>query len=32
MAAVAGISCIMPRAPTPERALGSKLLSWREIE
>ena len=30
--AVAGISCIMPRAPTPERAAGSKLLSWREIE
>ncbi len=27
--AVPGISCIMPRAPAPERTLGSKMLSWR---
>ncbi|MCY1445640.1 hypothetical protein D9M71_621670 [compost metagenome] len=27
--AVAGISCIRPMAPTPERASAMKALSWR---
>jgi hypothetical protein len=27
--AVPGISCIIPRAPAPERTVGSKLDSWR---